>query len=61
LIFLRSAYVKFAHADEQKHIVIYLESLQAKVSALRRAQADSEKEPAALMPSILDKAFKGEL
>jgi hypothetical protein len=29
--------------------------------ALRAAQAETEKELSALMPSILDKAFKGEL
>jgi type I restriction enzyme, S subunit len=41
--------------------VAYLDGLQAQVSALRAAQAETEKELSALMPSILDKAFKGEL
>jgi type I restriction enzyme, S subunit len=47
--------------DEQRRIVAYLDGLQAKVNALRELQAESGKELSALMPSILDKAFKGEL
>ena len=39
----------------------YLDGLQARVSALRAARAETEKELYALLPSILDKAFKGEL
>jgi type I restriction enzyme S subunit len=47
--------------DEQRHIVAYLDGLQAKVNALRELQVKSGEELSALMPSILDKAFKGEL
>jgi len=47
--------------EEQRQLVAYLDGLQAQVSALRAAQAETEKELSALMPSILDKAFKGEL
>ena len=47
--------------DEQQRIVAYLDGLQAKVNALRELQAKSGEELSALMPSILDKAFKGEL
>ncbi len=47
--------------DEQRRIVTYLDSLQAKVNALRELQSASGEELSALMPSILDKAFKGEL
>ena len=36
-------------------------SLQAKVCALKRLQAETAAELDALLPSILDKAFKGEL
>jgi len=36
-------------------------SLQAKFNALRELQSASGEELSALMPSILDKAFKGEL
>ncbi|MGC1375363.1 MAG: restriction endonuclease subunit S [Anaerolineales bacterium] len=46
---------------EQRQLVAYLDGLQGRVSALRAAQAESEKELAALMPSVLDRAFKGEL
>jgi type I restriction enzyme S subunit len=47
--------------DEQRRIVAYLDSLQARVDALRRLQAESQRELEALLPSILDRAFKGEL
>ena len=47
--------------EEQRWLVRYLDGLQAQVSALREAQSATEKELSALMPSILDKAFKGEL
>lgn len=36
-------------------------TLQAKVAALRRAHADNQPELDALLPAVLDKAFKGEL
>lgn len=47
-------------------IVVYLDGLQAKVNALRELQSASGEElrplfGRTLMPSILDKAFKGEL
>lgn len=46
---------------EQQRIVAYLDNLQAKVDALKRLQAETAAELDALLPSILDKAFKGEL
>jgi type I restriction enzyme S subunit len=46
---------------EQHRIVAYLDGLQAKVDELRRLQAETQKELNALMPSILAKAFAGEL
>jgi type I restriction enzyme S subunit len=46
---------------EQRHIVAYLDNLQAKVDALKRLQTETAAELDALLPSILDKAFKGEL
>jgi len=42
-------------------LVAYLNELQAQVSVQRAAQAETERALSALMPSILDKAFKGEL
>ena len=47
--------------DEQRRIVAYLDGLQAKVNALRELQSRSGEELSALMPSVLDRAFKGEL
>lgn len=47
--------------EEQRRLVAYLDGLQARVSALRAAQAETGKELSALMPSVLDRAFKGEL
>jgi type I restriction enzyme, S subunit len=41
--------------------VAYLDDLQAKVDGLRALQAQTAAELDALLPSILDKAFKGEL
>jgi len=46
---------------EQRRIVAYLDGLQAKVNVLRELQSQSQEELDALLPSILDKAFKGEL
>ncbi len=46
---------------EQRRIITYLNDLQAKVDLLKRLQAETQKELNALIPSILDKAFKGEL
>jgi len=46
---------------EQRRIVAYLDSLQAKVDELKKLQTETEKELEELVPSILDKAFKGEL
>jgi type I restriction enzyme S subunit len=47
--------------DEQRRIVAELEALQAEVDALKRLQAETAAELDALLPAILDKAFKGEL
>lgn len=46
---------------EQRRIVAYLDSLQARVDALKRLQAETAAELDALLPAVLDKAFKGEL
>ncbi len=47
--------------DEQRRIVAYLDGLQAKVDALKQFQAQTQVELEALLPSVLDKAFKGKL
>jgi type I restriction enzyme S subunit len=46
---------------EQRRIVAYLDGLQAKVDELKRLQAQTAAELDALLPSLLDRAFKGEL
>lgn len=46
---------------EQHHIVAYLDDFPAKLDALKRLQTETAAELDALLPSILDKAFKGEL
>ena len=46
---------------EQRYIVAYLDVLSERVNGLRRLQAESQVELDALSPSILDKAFNGEL
>jgi len=46
---------------EQRRIVAELDALQAEVDVLKRLQAETAAELDALLPSILDKAFKGEL
>jgi hypothetical protein len=52
----------------QRRIVAYLDGLQAKVNALRELQVKGGEElrpfreaGRTLMPSVLDKAFRGEL
>ncbi|MEN6407176.1 MAG: restriction endonuclease subunit S [Thermoguttaceae bacterium] len=47
--------------SEQRRIVAYLGDLQSKVDSLKALQSQSAAELDALLPSILDKAFKGEL
>ncbi len=47
--------------NDQQSIVAYLEDLQAKVDSLKQLQAETTAELDALLPSVLDRAFKGEL
>jgi len=46
---------------EHRRIVAYLDSVQARLVALRELQSATGEELSALLPSVLDKAFKGEL
>lgn len=46
---------------EQRRIVTELDALQTEVDALKRLQADTTAELDALLPSVLDRAFRGEL
>ena len=47
--------------EEQRRLVSYLDGLQAQVSKLRATQGETARELNALMPSVLDRAFKGEM
>jgi type I restriction enzyme S subunit len=47
--------------DEQLTVVAQLDALQAKVDALRGLQVETTAELNAILPAILDKAFRGEL
>ena len=53
--------VPIAPPDEQRRIVSELDALQAEVDALKRLQAETAAELDALLPALLDRAFKGEL
>ena len=46
---------------EQRRIVAYLDQVQARVTALKKAQESTEAELHRLEQAILDKAFRGEL
>jgi type I restriction enzyme, S subunit len=46
---------------EQRDIVAELDALQKHVNAVKTLQAETAAELDALLPSILDKAFKGDL
>jgi len=46
---------------QQRRIVAYLDGMLDKAEAIRAGQAETEKELDALMPSMLAKAFRGEL
>ena len=58
---LRSAGIPVPPLAEQRRIVAYLDGLGAQVDGLKTLQAETAAEMAALLPSILDRAFGGEL
>jgi type I restriction enzyme S subunit len=58
---LRAVPVPVPSLAEQRDIVAYLDDLQKKTNDLKALQAETSAELDALMPSILDKAFRGEL
>jgi type I restriction enzyme S subunit len=49
------------HMSEQRRIVVQLDLIQAEIYRLKRLQAAASVELQALLPSVLDRAFKGEL
>lgn len=58
---LRLAIVPLPPIDEQRRIVAYLDDLQARVDAVKRLQSETQAELEALLPSVLDRAFRGDL
>jgi hypothetical protein len=59
-------FANFLPPDEQRRIVPYLDSVQARLASLRELQSATGEElrllfGRTLLPSVLDKAFKGEL
>jgi type I restriction enzyme S subunit len=58
---LKALPISLPPLPEQRRIVAYLDGLQARVNAVKRLQAESAAELAALLPAVLDRAFKGEL
>jgi type I restriction enzyme S subunit len=60
-IILNYPFPTTASLEEQRRIVNYLDDLQLKVDVIKKLQTQSAVEINTLLPSILDKAFKGEL
>ena len=52
---------KIASKEKQKELVSYFEKIQSKVGQLKQLQEETSRDLDTLIPSILDKAFKGEL
>ena len=48
-------------SDTKRRIVAYLDSVQARLASLRESQSATGEELSVLMPSVLDRAFRGEL
>jgi type I restriction enzyme, S subunit len=57
---LRALPIALPCLADQQRIVEYLDSLQPKVDALMRLQAETAAELDTLLPAILDRAFRGE-
>jgi type I restriction enzyme S subunit len=53
--------VRVPPLDEQRRTVAELDALQSQVDSLKRLQAETATELDALLPAILDRAFKGHL
>jgi len=58
---IKSFMIPVPPLDEQRRIVAYLDSVQARLASLRELQSATGEELDALLPSVLDRAFKGEL
>jgi type I restriction enzyme S subunit len=58
---IRQLIIPVPSLQEQQRIISQLDTLQGEVDVLKRLQAETAAELDALLPSILDRAFKGEL
>ena len=58
---LKSTPVAYPPMLEQRRIVSYLDDLQSKLDALKRHQKETAAELDALLPAVLERAFRGEL
>ncbi|MCL4682325.1 MAG: restriction endonuclease subunit S [Rhodocyclaceae bacterium] len=58
---IKALLIPLAPISEQRRIVSELDALQTEVDALKRHQAETAAELDALLPAILDRAFRGEL
>jgi len=58
---MKSLRINLPPLAEQRRILAELDALQTEVDALKRLQAETAAEVDALLPAILDRAFKGEL
>ncbi|WP_300778988.1 restriction endonuclease subunit S [Enhydrobacter sp.] len=58
---LENTPIKLPSLDEQRRIVAELDALQTKVDTVRALQTETATELDAVLPAILDKAFKGGL
>ena len=58
---LKGVPVRTPSIQEQRRIVAYLDDLQARVDTLKRLQAETAAELEAMLPAVLDRAFRGEL
>ena len=58
---IRNFQIPLPSINEQEQIVSYFEKLQKQINALKKVQTETKMKMEELVPSILDKAFKGEL
>jgi len=58
---VRKLLIPVPSLEEQRHIVGHLDGFREKIERIRKLQAQTSAELYALLPSILDKAFRGEL
>jgi type I restriction enzyme, S subunit len=58
---MRRTKIPLPPLEEQRRIVAHLDNLQSSVDATKKLQSETAAELDALMPSILSKAFRGEL